>query len=128
MRNFQSRYGRAVELGQKVKVYRNLNNGLLSIVDTSTDLVLGYCEAIQLFNVTFKVSQKGRERVLKEKRKNVHAYVLGYVEDTVNGFNATSEATYNPYKYESFVDVKTKEEISQAHKVQVHMSGRILYE
>ena len=34
---------------------------------------------LYLKNCEFKVSEAGRKRVLKEKRKNVHAYVKGFV-------------------------------------------------
>jgi hypothetical protein len=72
------------------------------------------------------VSQAGRQRVLRERKKNVHAYLEGELV-TVTGFapykgriaygnrqlredwlnhsrSNTSWITYNPYKYECFVD------------------------
>ena len=62
-----------------------------------------------------KVNKKGRERVLREKRKNVHAGISGYLSqkffsdawDDITEKELT-EITYNPYKYESFVDKDTK--------------------
>ena len=53
-----------------------------------------------------KVNRKGREKVLREKRKNVHAGVRGYMgESTWDTYpeELFDEVTYNPYKYESFV-------------------------
>jgi len=69
-----------------------------------------------LKNCKFKVSQKGRERVLKEKRKNVHAGVEGVLCGFQNRHNLIdfTELTYNPYKYDSFVIKKTKEPVSGA--------------
>jgi hypothetical protein len=59
-----------------------------------------------------KVNQKGRERVIREKSKNVHAGISGYLrfyEDTIwHGWVDMVEITYNPYKYESFVHVQNK--------------------
>ncbi len=57
------------------KVYRNLNNGKLSI--QYKGLVIGHADSLMMLNVVFKVNQKGRERVIKEKKKNVHAFVIG---------------------------------------------------
>jgi len=68
----------------RVQVYRNLNNGLISIQDLSTGLVLGHADAIDLQRATFIVREAGRQQVIKEKRKNVHAFVRGKVVDVVN--------------------------------------------
>lgn len=64
---------------------------------------------IYLTNAKFKVNETGRQKVLKEKRKNVHAFIEGELKpyskhdrDWIRGelgFNVT----YNPYKYNSFV-------------------------
>ena len=68
----------------RVQVYRNLNNGLISIQDLSTGLVLGHASAIDLQEATFIVREAGRQQVIKEKRKNVHAFVRGKVIDVRN--------------------------------------------
>jgi hypothetical protein len=73
--------------------------------------VIGHHTAILAKNATFSVSKKGRERVLREQSKNVHAFVVA--EEILTGFDAFSsyeeqvdpvEAKYNPYKYSTFVD------------------------
>jgi hypothetical protein len=69
-----------------------------------------------LADVTFKVSEAGRQRVIKEKRKNVHAYICGKLllctkvdNDTL--FNnldfhfdmlESTVVSYNPYKHKDF--------------------------
>jgi hypothetical protein len=68
----------------RVQVYRNLNNGLISIQDLSTGLVLGHASAIDLQEASFIVREAGRQQVIKEKRKNVHAFVRGKVIDVRN--------------------------------------------
>ena len=71
-----------------------------------------------LDNVKFRVGKKGRERVLKEKRKNVHAKIYGTVREQT--FENTQvdwpKAHYNPYKYETFVD-EHQEPIYEAESV-----------
>lgn len=56
----------------------------------------------------FLVSEKGRLRVLREKRKNVHAGVRGYLtfDSTLNVRDFTQQVSYNPYKNETFVSKK----------------------
>lgn len=90
--------------GQTVEVYRNLHNGLFSVRDARTRRVLGHTRKIVLTGVTFKVSQAGRERVLREQQKNVHAVVQG----TLSMLSPPSPergiaVTYNPYRFASFV-------------------------
>ena len=76
--------------------------------------------------VHFNVSEKGRQRVLESQRKNVHAYVKGCVIlNKVKGLEERKarkpktlrQVTYNPYKYESFVDIKTGKSIEYARDV-----------
>lgn len=89
-----------------VKVYFNLHKKCFSVQQKG--LVVAHTNEILLTGATFKVSEAGRQRVIKTKRKNVHAFVVGYV---VGGYvgNVTSDrdswksVTYNPYKYSSFV-------------------------
>jgi len=57
-------------------------------------------------DVTFVVNEKGRERVRKEKQKNVHAYVKGTVVDARDTDHLPyfwDDVTYNPYKWDHFV-------------------------
>jgi hypothetical protein len=72
--------------------------------------VIGHYDSIVAENVEFKVSQKGRERVLRERKKNVHAFVISdkiHVDvKTWPDYNIgyLSSVRYNPYHYDSFVD------------------------
>ena len=58
----------------RVQVYRNLNNGLISIQDLSTGLVLGHASAVDMEEANFIVREAGRQQVIREQRKNVHAF------------------------------------------------------
>jgi hypothetical protein len=66
-------------IGERVRVYRNLANGLLSVQSKikGSWKVAGHAESLLLYDVDFKVSEKGRQRVITHKRKNVHAFVYG---------------------------------------------------
>jgi hypothetical protein len=61
----------------KVRVYRNLNNGKMSIQCCASGHILGHCAEAYLLDVAFVVRESGRQRVLKERRKNVHAFATG---------------------------------------------------
>lgn len=99
---FESKDNREVSRGQKVMVFRNLRNGKWSIKDYKTDLVLGYADEVRLENVEFRVRQGGRRKVLEQKQKNVHAFVIGnFAGHTAEG-TEVEEVYYNPYKVSQF--------------------------
>ena len=85
------------------EVYFNLRKNLFSV--RQNGLVVAHKRFILLEDAVFKVSQAGRARVLREKRKNVHAMVKGIVsKQFVDKYDGL--AYYNPYKTETFVDAK----------------------
>ena len=61
----------------RVKVYFNLNLDCLSVIDAETGLLYCHAHRVELHNAKFRVQEAGRQRVLREKRKNVHAYIQG---------------------------------------------------
>ncbi len=125
----------------KVKIYRNLHKNIFSVVDQATGRVAFYATSFLLADAQFRVQEGGRQRVLREKTKNVHAYVLG----TLLGFRGEDregfpiwiphrglsvrvpsdgrtpfregfdDVSYNPYKAGDFVSngqpVKAAEEV-----------------
>ena len=103
----------------RVEIYFNLHKKCLSI--RHKGLVIAHAAAAELTDVKFAVSQAGRARVLREKRKNVHAYVRGtlvsYIplgESVPYDDEVVSTVTYNPYKYDSFVRVVDQSRITKA--------------
>jgi hypothetical protein len=92
-------------LNKDVEVYYNLHKKCLSV--RRKGIVIDHVNSILLKNARFVVQPAGRKRVLKEKRKNVHAFVRGE-RVAVASFDGRSERiTYNPYKYKSFVSIET---------------------
>ncbi len=91
----------------RVRVYRNLRHGwkarpLYSIVDLKTGRVIDRRHHVMLANVTFRVSEAGRQRVIKDQRKNVHAFVIGELLDSAMSLNVGQRVSYNPYTMTSF--------------------------
>jgi hypothetical protein len=83
----------------KTYVYFNLRKKCFSI--KRKGIVIAHADKVYVTNAEFKVSEAGRRRVLKDKRKNVHAYVVG---DVCSGsIKDGVEVTYNPYLFKNFV-------------------------
>ena len=138
----------------RVKVYYNLQKECLSVVDTRTGRLYCHSHRIELKDAKFHVNENGRQKVRREKRKNVHAYVIGKlvnegehlayhfeksedgnlkkvfhcdcrnegefsfcencIPETGQEFKA---ATYNPYKYKTFVNESSKRPVFESPRV-----------
>lgn len=88
----------------KYYIYRNLRTGGFSIRRRGRVVDHLNQHSLTAENVTFKVNEKGRQRVLREKQKNVHAYIVCDVyklfgREEVDGLNTI---IYNPYVVSSF--------------------------
>lgn len=88
-------------VGKKVFIYWNLHKNVWSIKDMKSKLVIAHAESVLLTDCTFKVSESGRQRVIRERKKNVHAGVLGTLTGVVPR-GAGEQAYYNPYKQDCF--------------------------
>ena len=88
----------------RAKCYRNLNKpGVTwSIVNSNTGLVDQYANTVILKDVEFKISKSGQLRVRKQKRKNVHAFVVGNIVTKLPRNIKILSATYNPYIDDGF--------------------------
>ena len=117
----------------KYFIYRNLHTKTFSA--RYNGLVIDHPEIFIARNVSFKVNEGGRIRVVKERRKNVHAFVVAekYNRLSLNNkaakylrANVTKmiEVTYNPYTCKSFVVKETGAEIFEANFV-VGLDNRI---
>ena len=95
----------------RVFVYWNLTKKIWSVRNEKTGRIVAHLPELTVQDCNFVVSQAGRERVIREKSKNVHAGVRGYIdlENPVNqDLNIIQKlhckATYNPYIYKTFVN------------------------
>tara|TARA_B100000902_G_scaffold371452_1_gene397497 strand:+ start:403 stop:684 length:282 start_codon:yes stop_codon:yes gene_type:complete len=78
---------------------------------------------VVLKDCKFIISKAGQKRTRDEKRKNVHAFVEGYLADVretdkQKGFTWT-ESYYNPYFSDTFQERETGEPITEAKYVDV---------
>jgi hypothetical protein len=116
-----------IDPSKKVRVYRNLHKNCFSVKQNG--LVCCHTNQVTLSDCKFIVSKAGQKRVRDEKRKNVHAFVEGFVVDTreadkvVDGaksdkeiFDGWSEWTpvyYNPYQCDGFSRVTVGNTITE---------------
>ena len=119
----------------KVFVYFNLHRKCFSVKaleGTDKGRVIAHVSDAVVHLPTFKVSEAGRQRVLREKKKNVHAGVVGQWYDDEYNASRTVElsvmlgraVTYNPYRFDSFVYKATETPINDKPRVAaLHSDG-----
>lgn len=110
----------------KVFVYFNLHKKCWSVKaleGKNKGKVIAHCETIILKDCQLKVSESGRQRVIREQKKYVHAGVVGLVVSMDKKVKDTDTlVTYNPYRFNSFVKKETMEPVFNANKA--YMSAK----
>ena len=99
-----------IDPNKKIEVYFNLHKKTWSVRQSGK--VVMHTDFIQVKDPQYVVSQKGNERVRREKKKNVHAFVRGYHMSELPLMPSQVQfVSYNPYKNNSFVIRNTDDSI-----------------
>ena len=95
------------------EIYYNLNKHVFSIRAKKT---VSYARMVLVDNPKFVVRQGGRNAVLRDRQKNVHAFIKGVMQELASAPNTDGlrKVSYNPYKHGFFYDVHTDEPIYDA--------------
>jgi len=99
-----------IDPSKKVRVYRNLHKGCLSVQQGG--LVKCHTDNVVLRDFKTIVNLKGQERVRREKAKNVHAFIEGFVIDAKETWKGMldfgwGKCYYNPYQTDHWTDPET---------------------
>jgi hypothetical protein len=106
------KYQREPKPGEKVRIYWNFHKKCFSVqgrrnVDRGPWVVIKHAREALLWLPRFKVNERGRQRVLRERKKNVHAFVCGEwnygYKDHKAAYHSAS-VSYNPYENDSFIN------------------------
>jgi len=124
-------------------VYFNLSKKLYSLrpcEGPNKGKVIGHCTSVSMRDVKFRVSEASRQRVLRDRQKNVHATARGIVTHAIgenisidNGKEITpnhakangKRFTYCPYRSGSFQTVEndTFSDIERAAQLLLDTNG-----
>jgi hypothetical protein len=117
-----------IDTNRRVYVYFNLHKRVWSVRQDGK--IAEHTKYIMLRDARFLVGQAGRKKVLREKKKNVHAGISGYIVDRVpNVPDFCTTVSYNPYENETFINFSNEKPILWApHVVMDCKSGRTLVE
>lgn len=91
---------RAINLEERVQVYRNLHRAGRTYSVKQKGLVVAHTTRICLRNCNFVVQEKARQRCLKSGERNIHAWIDGFISGSGMGTTAAKndlpKLTYNP--------------------------------
>jgi hypothetical protein len=93
-----------------VKVHRKISSpecwSITAVYGPDAGKVIAHADSIALYNARFVVSENGRQRVLRERRKNVHAWIIGELAPDhdwiANPTGLDALIWYNPYQVPQF--------------------------
>lgn len=120
---FQGFKNRTYNLGDKVRVYRNLNKGGWSILAMSGEnkgRVVAHVDHVTLKSVDFIISKAGLARARASKVRNVHSYAQGELVSVsqIHKECLFDEISYNPFRAEHFYPTSSIDtEISALEKL-----------
>lgn len=102
----------------RVQVYRNLNRDCWSVLGKSTRRVIHHAQAVALRDVRFTVGERSRQRAIRRKRRNVNAWVEGYLvaldADVCRPAEPMLCVTYRPFEAGHFFRVSDREPVAAA--------------
>jgi len=91
------------------KIYRNLRNKCFSVLKYDEEKkgyrLYAHVTKALLYNVVTKVSEPQRQRVIKDKQKNVHAFIMARYYLPIQEdrhIQPSQEIYYNPYQQNHF--------------------------
>ncbi|WP_390240878.1 hypothetical protein [Vibrio sp. R78045] len=114
--NFKNR---SIEPFTRVKVYRNLLNGLFSLQVFQSKHPLNNKVACHFSSVTIsvkenpiKISQSGQLRARRQKTRNVHAYLIGRIHGVSKKVDLSKgiKLSYIPFVDDTFVKANSDRE------------------
>lgn len=96
-------------IGTPVDLYWNLHRDVFSVHSRRREdygLVIAHVDSFTVSDVEFVVRESGRQKVLRERRKNVHAFVRGLWAEQGSHEQFTGNiwrVKYSPYSGDSFM-------------------------
>ena len=111
------------------RVYFNVREKNLSVLDYKTNKVTRKVSQVYLTNAMFVVRKSGNKRVREEGRKNVHAFVNGIIQNRLPNnqelFYNSHKVRYDPYTMDCFHYERIVNGKSRWLPVDKHWIGRV---
>ena len=93
---------REIDYSQPVDVYRCLPRKGRVYSIRQNGKVVGHTEVLNLSHVSFVVNEAGKKRAICTKKRNVHAFIRGFIKDS-NVMHTLYPLSYCPFNKEGFM-------------------------
>ncbi|MDH3465953.1 MAG: hypothetical protein OES26_08590 [Gammaproteobacteria bacterium] len=117
-----------IDHDKPVRVIHNWKHDCYSILQNGR--LKASARQVRLSDVEFCVRESGRERMLRNQRRNIHAYAIGHLLDFVHpdddrdlGGMSGRSVYYDPYGFAYFADKDTQAPVNSARIVQFDERG-----
>jgi len=107
-----------------LRVYQNLRRHDWSLLDPRTNRVIGHRTELVLLDVAFIVSEKTRQRVIRDNRRTVHAYAAGVLSEEAPRPSGL-KLHYNPFLSPDFTC--DGQVVTTAARVDFRLDGAFLH-
>ena len=127
-----------IDRTKPVRVIRNWKRDCYTILQDGRPKASA--KQVRLANVEFLVRRSGREKMLREAKRNVHAYAIGQLLDYTHPDEGRELegicgriVAYDPYRRAAFVDIESQDPVSSARLVHFaprlcHLPSRLSYD
>ena len=113
-----------------VRVFKNPTHGCYGILQDGK--LKASARQVLLADVEFRVRESGRQRMIKEQRRNVHAFAVGMLVDYVHPSDERRlegiegrVVTYKPLESPQFFDKLTQTPVVNAELVHLDENGAV---
>ena len=119
-----------IDLNKPVRVFKNLKHGCYSILQDGR--VKASARQVRLADVEFRIRESGRQRMLREERRIVHAFAVGRLVEFLHPSEPGSlealpgrTVRYDPHRFATFFDGETGDPVMGADLVQLDEGGAV---
>ena len=119
-----------IDHSKPVRVFRNWKHECYSIMQDGR--LRASAKQVRLANVEFQVRESGRQRMLVENRRNVHAFAVGQLLDFVHPDDERNLESlggrgicYDPSEAGTFIDQETRSPVISAVDAQFDEFGAV---
>lgn len=109
----------------KVLVFKDIKNKRWTLWTLDRKTHLGYKDELFMKDCSFIVVEEKREKVVKNKRRFPHAWVIGEVSQKEIKKSFTTEISYNPFENKNFVKKKINKPIKKSKQAFFSSQGQV---
>ena len=115
--NIEPFKNRTIDFNKPVRVFRNLHKKGRWYSIQQKNKTVAHTNNLLLENCELIVNEKTRQRVVKTGKKEVHAYVKGFIANSIPISQMDFKLEYDPFKNKNFILTFDGEQLVHYNKI-----------